>query len=218
LDELNAIQRIAIWTLPVVLAITVHEVAHGWIALKLGDRTAQMMGRLTLNPIKHVDPVGTLLVPGVLLLFGGIVFGWAKPVPVTWENLRSPKRDMAIVAAAGPLSNLLMAVVWALLLKAGLSVGASWSWLSHPLVMMANAGIMINLVLMVLNLMPIPPLDGGRIAVGVLPDAWAWQLSRIEPYGMFIVLGLMFAGALSWLMSPPINMVRKLVLSLVGLH
>lgn len=218
MDETSAIQRIAIWALPVLLAITVHEVAHGWVALRLGDRTAQMLGRLTLNPIKHIDPVGTLLVPGLLLLIGGFVFGWAKPVPVTWDNLRNPKRDMAIVAAAGPLSNFIMAAMWAILLKVGVSVGASWSWFSQPLVMMAQAGITINLILMVLNLVPIPPLDGGRIAVGMLPGPWAWRLSRIEPYGMFIVLGLLVTGVLSWLMSGPIQVLRKAILMLAGFH
>lgn len=218
MDETSAIQRIAIWALPVLLAITVHEVAHGWVALRLGDRTAQMLGRLTLNPIKHIDPVGTLLVPGLLLLIGGFVFGWAKPVPVTWDNLRNPKRDMAIVAAAGPLSNFIMAVMWAILLKVGVSVGASWSWFSQPLVMMAQAGITINLILMVLNLVPIPPLDGGRIAVGMLPGPWAWRVSRIEPYGMFIVLGLLVTGVLSWLMSGPIQVLRKAILMLAGFH
>ena len=218
LDESNLIQKIAIWTLPVVLAITVHEVAHGWVALRCGDRTAQMMGRLTLNPIKHIDPIGTLVVPGILLLLGGFVFGWAKPVPVTWENLRRPKLDMAIVAAAGPFSNFIMALIWAILLKLGLTVGGTWGWFSQPIVHMAQAGITINLVLMVLNLIPIPPLDGGRIAVGLLPGPLAWQLSRLERFGMIIVLGLLFTGVLSWIMSWPVSALGKLIYSLVGLR
>lgn len=218
LDESNLIQKMAIWTLPVVLAITVHEVAHGWVALRCGDRTAQMMGRLTLNPIKHIDPIGTLLVPGILLLLGGFVFGWAKPVPVTWENLRRPKLDMAIVAAAGPFSNFIMALIWAILLKLGLTVGGTWGWFSQPIVHMAQAGITINLVLMVLNLIPIPPLDGGRIAVGLLPGPLAWQLNRVERFGMIIVLGLLFTGALSWIMSWPMSALGRIVYSLVGLH
>ncbi len=207
MESINLIQRIAIWVLPVLFAITVHEVAHGWMALKLGDRTAMMLGRLTLNPIKHIDPVGTLLVPAVMLLVGGFVFGWAKPVPVTWENLKRPKRDMALVALAGPLANLMMIILWVGLLKLGLSLHPSMAWLAQPLVYMGVAGVFINAVLMVLNLLPLPPLDGGRVVTGLLPDRLAWQYSRIEPYGFMILLLLFFTNILGKIMWPLISVV-----------
>src|SRR5690606_23266908 len=143
--------------------------------------------RLTLNPIKHIDLVGTVLVPGLLLFVGGFIFGWAKPVPVTWENLRQPKRDMALVAAAGPGANLLMALLWALVAKIGALLPIGLQWASMPMQYMGRFGILINAVLMVLNLLPLPPLDGGRVAVGLLPGRYAWQLSRVEPYGFFIL-------------------------------
>jgi Zn-dependent protease len=161
--DLSLVQKIAIWVVPVLLGITVHEVAHGWIASKLGDNTAFMLGRLTLNPIKHVDPMGTILIPGMLLLLqAGFIFGYAKPVPINWKNLRHPKRDMALVAAAGPVANLLMAIGWALLLRLGVLLGDS----GIALVYMGVAGISINGILMILNLLPLPPLDGGRVLTG----------------------------------------------------
>ena len=170
----NTAQQVAVWLVPVLLAITVHEVAHGWVAMKLGDRTAQMMGRLTLNPFKHIDPVGTVLVPLVLLLLpGGFIFGWAKPVPVTWQNLRHPKTDMALVAIAGPMVNLFMAILWAIVLKAGLLMGVQTGSPGMFLVAVGMAGIFINTILMMLNLLPLPPLDGGRVLVGLLPGPLA---------------------------------------------
>ena len=182
MPELSLPQFVAVALIPLLFAITVHEVAHGWVAKQFGDPTAARLGRLTLNPIKHVDPIGTLLVPGLLLLsHAPFLFGWAKPVPVTWENLRHPKRDMAIVAVAGPASNLMMAIFWALIAKLGLDLGAL-SWAGTPLYYMGSFGIQINVVLMVLNLLPLPPLDGGRVAVGLLPGPMAWQLSRLENY------------------------------------
>jgi Zn-dependent protease len=197
-----AIQRLAIWAMPVLLAITVHEVAHGWMALRFGDRTALMLGRLTLNPLKHIDPIGTLLVPAIMLLTSGYVFGWAKPVPVTWENLRNPKRDMALVALAGPMANLLMAILWLLMLKLGLFLQASSPWFGTPLTYMSVAGIVINGVLMVLNLLPVPPLDGGRVVTGLLPGPLSWKFSRIEPYGLIIILVLFFTNVLGKILSP----------------
>ncbi len=205
MEELNLVQRIVIWALPVLFAITVHEVAHGWMALKLGDRTALMLGRLTLNPIRHIDPVGTLLVPGLMLLVGGFIFGWAKPVPVTWENLKHPKRDMALVAVVGPLANLLMMIAWVAILKLGIALMDSMAWLAHPFIYMGVAGIFINAVLMVLNLLPLPPLDGGRVVTGLLPDRLAWQYSRIEPYGFLILLLLFFTHVLGKIMWPLIS-------------
>ncbi|MHB8534623.1 MAG: site-2 protease family protein, partial [Sulfuricaulis sp.] len=209
-------QFIAVAALPLLFAITVHEVAHGWVAKLHGDPTAQRLGRLTLNPLKHIDPLGTVVVPIVLLLLGGFIFGWAKPVPVTWENLRHPKRDMAIVAAAGPGANLIMALFWALVARIGVELGAA-SWAGLPLQYMGQFGIQINTVLMVLNLIPIPPLDGGRVAVGLLPGPWAWQLARIEPFGFFILLALLATHILGTIIGPPIHMVEQLVYTIVGM-
>lgn len=204
MQELSLIQRVVIWALPILFAITVHETAHGWAAKRLGDPTAQRLGRLTLNPLKHIDPVGTILVPGLLLFFSPIIFGWAKPVPVTWENLRHPKRDMALVAVAGPASNLLMALFWAGFIKIGTVLPAAAQAVALPMVYMGSAGVVINIVLMVLNLLPIPPLDGGRVLSGLLPDPLAWQLGRLERYGMFILLGLVLTGLLGRIIGPPI--------------
>ena len=159
------------------------QVAHGWVALKFGDRTAQMMGRLTLNPIKHIDPIGTLLVPGILLVLGGFIFGWAKPVPISFQNLRKPKADMAWVALAGPMANLGMALIWALVAKIGLGGAQSGNAIGEPMLFMGVAGILINAMLMMLNLLPLPPLDGGRVLVSILPGPISWQVSRLEPYG-----------------------------------
>jgi len=216
-DEFSLIQKIIIWAIPVIFAITVHEVAHGWVALQFGDRTAQMMGRLTLNPIKHIDPLGTIIIPGVLLMAGGFVFGWAKPVPVTYQNLRKPKSDMAWVALAGPASNLIMAVIWAVvaalgvyLQQTGVSAGVAMSY-------MGAAGILINSMLMVLNLLPLPPLDGGRILVSLLPGPLAWQVGRIEPYGFFILVGLLYFGILGMVLWPLIGAFVNLLASIFGL-
>ena len=216
MDELTIVQRVAVWALPVLLAITVHEAAHGWVAKKLGDPTAMMMGRLTFNPIKHIDPIGTVVVPVVMMLVSGFIFGWAKPVPVTWENLKNPKRDMALVAIAGPFSNLLMAILWALIMKLGFVISTSMPSLALPLIYMGGAGIAINAILMLLNLLPIPPLDGGRVLAGLLPGPWAWKLSRIEPYGLFILVALLVTGMLGTILGPPMRLFESLLLSLVG--
>lgn len=217
MDEFSLIQKIIIWAIPVIFAITVHEVAHGWIALQFGDRTAQMMGRLTLNPIKHIDPLGTIIIPGVLLMAGGFIFGWAKPVPVTYQNLRKPKSDMAWVALAGPAANLVMAVLWAVVAKIGLTVYSSGIAMGEPMIYMAVAGIMINVMLMTLNLLPLPPLDGGRILVSVLPGPLAWQVGRIEPYGFFILVGLLYFGILSMVLWPLIGTFINLLAAVFGL-
>jgi len=219
MEELSLLQRIAVWAMPVILAITVHEVAHGWVAMKLGDCTAKMLGRLTLNPVKHIDPIGTLLVPGLLLVMGGFIFGWAKPVPVTWENLKNPKRDMALVALAGPMSNLLMALMWAGILKVGLilAISGSAEMVALPLIYMGGAGITINLILMVLNLLPLPPLDGGRIVASLLPDKLSWQFNRLERWGLVILLGLMLMGVLGKVLWPAINYLQSQIFIIFGL-
>lgn len=201
----NLISTLAIWALPVILAITLHEAAHGYVARHFGDQTAWRAGRISLNPLRHVDPVGTLLVPALILLTSkalgdGILFGWAKPVPVDFGRLRNPKKDMLWVAAAGPATNLVMAFGWAALLKLSLPTleGESFGWLAQ----MSLAGIRINAALMLLNLVPIPPLDGGRIAVSLLPYRQAVMVSRLEPYGLVILLALLFFHVLDLILGP----------------
>lgn len=214
--ELTLIQKIAIFALPVIFAITLHEAAHGYAALKFGDTTAKMLGRITLNPLKHIDPIGTILVPILAYLSSGFLFGWAKPVPVNFGHLRRPKQDMLWVAAAGPGANILMAIFWAGMIKlAHLIPGSDYA---QPLAIMGSAGVMINAVLAALNLLPIPPLDGGRIAVSLLPNRWAILLSSIERYGLFIVLGLLFTGLLNTLIGPIIDLVQDFSLMLFGLN
>jgi len=210
-------QTIAVSILPLLFAITVHEVAHGWVAKQLGDPTAMMMGRLTLNPIKHIDPVGTILVPGMLLFMGGFIFGWAKPVPVTWENLKKPKRDMALVAVAGPAANLLMALIWAMIGKIGLLLVGEMSWLGTPLALMGVVGVTFNLILMVLNLLPILPLDGGRIVESLLPGPLSWKFSRLEPFGFIILLVLLISGVLGQLLTAPVHFLEQLIFQLFSL-
>ncbi len=197
--DLSLLATIALYAVPVVFAITLHEAAHGYVARIFGDQTAWMLGRVTLNPLKHIDPVGTVLVPISLLLLsklmggGGFLFGWAKPVPVNFGNLRNPKRDMLWVAAAGPAANFLMAFAWAFVAKYSTSDGVD---------VMASAGVITNVVLMVLNLLPILPLDGGRIAVSLLPHRLAISYSRFEPYGFMLIIVLLATGALNVLMGP----------------
>ena len=216
LPELTLIQKIAVWALPVIFAITVHEFAHGWVASKFGDQSAKMLGRLTLNPIKHIDPIGTILVPIVLLTFTGFVFGWAKPVPVNANNFKSPRRDMAWVAIAGPVSNFLMAIAWAVILKIGLLLQASSPDIGLFLIYSGVAGVSINLILGILNLLPIPPLDGSHIASAFLSKRLAWQFNRIAPYGFFILIGLMLLGWLAPLIIGPFEIIKGLLFSLVG--
>src|SRR5712691_5930234 len=217
----DLIQTIAIWALPVIFAITLHEAAHGYVAKHFGDLTAYAQGRVSLNPLRHIDMTGTIIVPLVLLLlsklFGGsgILFGWAKPVPVDFSGLRHPKRDMLWVAVAGPGANLLMALFWAQVLKIAINVPESGYAL--PMGLMGKVGIQINVVLMVLNLLPIPPLDGGRIAVSLLPHHLSFRFSRIEPYGMFILLLLLFSGILGIIMWPLVSTVMQLIGSVFNL-
>jgi Zn-dependent protease len=206
--ELTVIQKIAVYAIPILLAITVHEASHGYAAKYFGDTTAEKLGRITLNPFKHIDLFGTILLPALTIIVGGILFGWAKPVPVNFANLRQPKKDMLWVAAAGPASNFVMAIFWALMLNfanffpdsAKLFVG-----------IMSEAGITINLVLMVLNLFPMPPLDGGRIAVSLLPMPYAVKLARVERYGFIILIALMFSGILGGILGPIIKLFEQLI-------
>ena len=213
---LELVQTIAVWAPPVLFAITLHEVAHGWAARALGDNTAAMMGRLSLNPLKHVDPVGTVIVPLVFVLMpGNFLFGWAKPVPVSTRNLRHPRRDMALVAAAGPLANLAMAFGWGLLLKVALTQNIDAGlWLGIGL--MAKAGIVINLVLMALNVLPVPPLDGAKVLSSLLPPKLSWQFDQIAPYGMFIIVILMVAQLLGPLLRPIIGAGQTLLAAVLG--
>jgi len=219
-DFSNLIQTVLIYALPVLFAITVHEAAHGYAARHFGDNTALMMGRITLNPLRHIDPVGTILMP-LLLYFatsGAFLFGYAKPVPVNFGHLRNPKRDMIWVALAGPASNFLQAIFWAVLLVALVGSGVD----ERFFIDMARAGVLVNLVMWAFNLFPLPPLDGGRILMGVLPWRQAQWLSRIEPYGFFIVLALVVAGIVGtvWLrplMSLGYSLINLLITPLTAL-
>jgi len=211
--ELNVIQKICIYALPILFAITVHEAAHGYVAKYFGDLTADRMGRISLNPLKHIDPFGTILLPALTVMLGGILFGWAKPVPVNFANLRNPKKDMLWVAAAGPAANLVMAIFWALMIKLSISMPET---IAYPLALMGNAGVTINIVLMVLNLLPLPPLDGGRIAVSLLPHDLAQPFAQIERYGFIILIVLLFTGVLGKILMPVIGLVNSLIFGLLG--
>ncbi len=217
MEGLTAIQKLAVLILPLIFAVTVHEAAHGWMAKKLGDSTAQMLGRVTFNPLKHIDPLGTVILPLAMYLMTGFIFGWAKPVPVNWRNLGHPRRDMALVALAGPGANLLMALLWALAMRIGVGLVDTQPWLGLPLVYMGGAGILINSILMLLNLLPILPLDGGRVTASLLPPKIALAYSRLEPWGLFIVVGLLVSGLLSHILTPLLALTERLVLTLVGL-
>lgn len=209
------IQTIAIAAIPVLFAITLHEAAHGYVARHFGDMTAFQQGRISLNPLRHIDPVGTILLPLMTLLVGGILFGWAKPVPVNFAALRRPKQDMLWVALAGPASNLVMALGWAACIQ------LAWWWpesyFAEPLLEMAHLGVKINVILLVLNLLPLPPLDGGRVLVSLLPYRQAMGLSRLEPYGMFILIGMAITPLLGWIIDPPARFLITLIASIFSL-
>lgn len=218
--DFHLVQIVAVYAIPVIFAITLHEAAHGYVAKHFGDLTAYSQGRVSLNPLRHIDPFGTIVLPIILLAVSklsggpGIIFGWAKPVPVNFSNLRHPKRDMLWVAAAGPLSNLAMALFWAGMVK--LAISAPESYFGRPLAMMGTAGVFINVIIMVLNLLPLPPLDGGRILVSLLPHRLAYAVARIEPYGLLILILLLFTGLLGDILWPIIVAMMTLVASVLG--
>ncbi len=204
---MTILERFAIWLLPVMFAIIIHEIAHGWAALRLGDNTAKSLGRLSLNPIKHIDPVGSILVPGLLLLLPtGFIFGWAKPVPINGARLHNPRRDMMVVAIAGPFSNLLMLLMWAYLFKTGLIIDGGNNTVGFVMVHMGAAGIFINAVLMMLNLLPIPPLDGSRVVEGLLPLQTAIKYNQLGRYGLPVLMLLMLTGLLGKVLWPLISL------------
>jgi len=217
MDLVGMMQKIALYAIPMIFAITLHEAAHGYIARHFGEFTAQQAGRISLNPLNHIDPMSTIAIPLLMLVMttGAFVFGWAKPVPVNFGNLRNPKRDMLWVAAAGPGANLLMALAWALVLK--LTFVVPTNYFSYPMQAMAHGGITINLVLMALNLIPIPPLDGGRIAVILLPNQLAYRFAMIEPYGLFIVVALLLTHVLGVVIGPLVMFGRHLIYALFAL-
>jgi len=214
----SLIQTIAVAALPVIFAITLHEAAHGYAARHFGDPTAWQQGRISLNPLRHIDLVGTIIIPVSILLFSGgsFMFGYAKPVPVDFSRLRNPKKDMLWVAAAGPAANLFMALCWAFMLK------LAWLLPSNPFTLplseMGKIGIVVNCVLMVLNLFPLPPLDGGRIAVSLLPHRLAWKFAKIEPWGFPILLLLLFTDILGAIMNPLVFIATRAIESIFGLY
>ena len=217
--DINAlIQTIAVAALPVIFAITLHEAAHGYAARHFGDPTAWMLGRISLNPLRHIDLFGTIIIPVLILVFsaGTFLFGYAKPVPVDFGRLRHPKRDMLWVAAAGPAANLFMAFCWALLLK------FAWEMPSNaytvPLSEMSKIGVIVNCVLMALNLLPLPPLDGGRIAVSLLPQPFSWRFAQLERWGFPILLVLLFTGILNAILDPLVGLTARLIESIFGLY
>ena len=221
----QTIREIAIWALPVLVAIIFHEVAHGWVAYRLGDPTAARMGRLTLNPIAHIDLFGTILIPLLLIVSQSpFLFGYAKPVPVNFYNLRNPKRDMIWVALAGPVTNLLLALGCILVLKVMLplssaaaahSGGAAWFDFFAPISLMARNGVLINVVLAVFNAFPIPPLDGGRVMVGLLPEPQSSMLAKVEPYGFLIVIVLLMTRTLNHVIGPPMDLLLNFYFGLL---
>jgi Zn-dependent protease len=215
LDLSAFLYKVSFWAIPVLFAITLHEVAHGWMARYFGDRTAEMLGRLSLNPLRHIDPIGTVLVPGLLLAVGGLLFGWAKPVPVATSALRNPRRAMVLVALAGPAANLFMAMVWCAVLGAIVRVNGNET-LDGWIALMAQAGILTNVILAVFNLLPIPPLDGGRVLMGLLPPRMGARLEKIEPVGLFIVLGLSAFGLFGWLFNPALRIIGHIITALFG--
>jgi len=216
MDVAASMQLLSAAVIPVLFAITLHEVSHGWVARLFGDRTAELLGRLTLNPLKHIDPVGSVVVPLALTLLNLPAFGWARPVPVNGRNLRNPKRDMIFVAVAGPISNVVMASFWTVAFALALHLRAPVPGVQQFLLSMAQIGISFNVLLAVFNLMPIPPLDGGRVLRGVLPEALGRKLDAVEPYGLILVMGLLALGVLGRFVWPLVQAVSAVFLSIAG--
>ena len=216
--ELSLIQNIAVIALPLIFAITLHEVAHGWVASWCGDQTARLSGRLSLNPIRHIDPVGTIILPLIFLLMNSnFIFGWAKPVPVDSRNMRNPRFNMAMVSLAGPAANLLMAIIWGFIGRLSeLMVIKGNVWFGTPLQLMSQYGVLINIVLAALNCLPIPPLDGGHFLSNILPPRIAYHYSKIEPYGFFILIALILSGLLNTILLPAIYVLVKFVSVIVN--
>lgn len=216
MDELSVIQKIVVWAFPVIFAVTVHEYAHGWLAKRYGDNTGYSAGLLTLNPIKQIDLMGTIIVPLLLIITNsGFVFGWAKGMPVDARNFKNPRKDSALVALAGPMANLFMAIAWALLAR--LAITLNIEEISVPLIYSSVAGIGLNAVLTILNLLPIPPLDGGKVLSGILPDYWAWQYSKLEPYGFMILMVLLFTHILDSIIMYPFGFLKDILFNIAGL-
>ncbi len=218
MDLYNVLIKLSILAIPVIFAITLHEAAHGYVARYFGDNTAYMLGRVTLNPVKHIDPIGTILFPLATSLLGGFIFGWAKPVPVNFNNLRDPKRQMLWVAAAGPGSNVLQAIFWVVLLKLLLALGAGGTLPGQFWIAVSEAGVQWNIVIAILNLFPILPLDGGRIVTSLLPGPLSYQYSRLEPYGMMILILLIVTGVFSRALGPLVDGTLNQIYSIAGLQ
>ena len=216
MDPYNFLITIAVYAIPVIFAITLHEAAHGYVARHFGDTTAYMLGRVTLNPMKHIDWLGTVVLPLVTVFLSGFMFGWAKPVPVNERNLRNPKKDMLWVAAAGPGSNLAQALAWAVVARVLMAIGPQ-SQVGDFWFAVAIAGIQVNIVFAILNLFPLLPLDGGRMVASVLPDKLSYGYARLEPYGMVVLIVLIVTGALSWLLSPLVRGTLSQINKVMGL-
>ena len=217
MEALGTWQQILLWTVPVVLAVTVHEMAHGYVALRFGDHTAEQSGRLSLNPLRHLSPVGSLLVPALFFFFTSFIFGWAKPVPVDQRRMHHPRRDMVLVALAGPVSNLVMSILWAIVMRTGLWLGQHSAIAGEILIYAGAAGVFINAALMMLNLIPVPPLDGGRVVMGLVPPPLGQALARIEPLGIPLLVLLIFSGVLGKVLWPMMMLGMATATHLTGL-
>lgn len=216
-NSFNLLQMILLYGIPLLFAITLHEVAHGWVAYRCGDPTAKLLGRLTVNPLKHIDIIGTVVVPAILVATTGFIFGWAKPVPVNWGNLHHQRRDVALVALAGPAANLLMALLWAIIIKITMLIDSDQARSTQVILAMSSIGLKVNIILMVLNLIPIPPLDGSRVITSFISPLWAYQLQRYEQYGFILLVVLLVSGILNKVMMPVVLLLEQGILKLVGL-